>query len=88
MLIPFEIGYGYDKTELLVLCLKGIPQGKLPEYVRTAKIIRDIYDLNKLLATLIGKQEDFLLKANVLNEHNSINNPLTNVMDRFILDSF
>ena len=44
--VPFEIGYGYDQTDLLTLCLKGIPKGGLPEYLKSTKIIRDIYDLN------------------------------------------
>lgn len=26
--VPFEIGYGYDKTDLYTLCLKGIPKGE------------------------------------------------------------
>lgn len=47
--VPFEIDYGHDKTELFVLCLKGIQKGGLPGYVKTAKVIRDIYDLNNFL---------------------------------------
>ena len=86
--VPFEIGYGYDKTELLVLCLKGIPKGKLPEYIRTAKIIRDIYDLNNLVQALTGIQKDILLKANIVSDFNTSTNSLINVMDGIIVDKY
>lgn len=86
--VPFEIGYGYEKTDLGVLCLKGIPKGKLPEYVRTAPIIRDIYDLNNLLEKLSGQKQDVLLKANMIKEHSNYGNALTNVMDSLIYDQY
>lgn len=84
--VPFEIGYGYDKTELSVLCLKGIPKGRLPEYVRTAKIIRDIYDLNILIKNFTGQSKDVLEKANVVNL--SAFNSLSSVMDGLISDTY
>lgn len=84
--VPFEIGYGYDKTDLFVLCLKGIPQGKLPEYVRTAKIVRDVFDLNILIATLTGQTRDALEKANNINL--SANNSLSSIMDIIISDKY
>lgn len=86
--VPFEIGYGYDKTELGVLCLKGIPKGKLPEYVRTAKIIRDIYDLNDLIVGLTGRKQETLLETRMMSDHRSSTNPLSNVMDSLIYDSY
>lgn len=86
--VPFEIGYGYDKTDLGVLCLKGIPKGNLPEYVRTATIIRDIYDLNNLIETLSGKKKELLLKSKMMSDYNSYSNPLSDVMDRLINDTF
>lgn len=82
--VPFEIGYGYDKTSLYVLCLKGIPKGGLPEYVKSATIIRDIYDLNILTANISGKGTDILLKSNMISDFNSNLNPLLNVMDSLI----
>ena len=86
--VPFEIGYGYDKTELGVLCLKGIPKGKLPEYVRTAKIIRDIYDLNSLIVGLTERKEEFLFESKMMSDHGSNTNPLSNVMDSLINDTY
>ncbi|MCK6611818.1 MAG: toll/interleukin-1 receptor domain-containing protein [Bacteroidia bacterium] len=86
--VPFEIGYGYDKTDLGVLCLKGIPKGKLPEYVRTATIIRDIYDLNGLVERLSGKKKEILLETKMMSDHGSSLNPLYGVMDSLISDKY
>jgi hypothetical protein len=86
--VSFEIGYGYDKTELGVLCLKGIPKGKLPEYLRTARIIRDIYDFNLMIERLTGMKHETLLEKSLLSEHSNKTNPLSNVMDSFIHDTY
>lgn len=85
--VPFEIGYGYEKTQVGVLCLKGIPKGALPEYIRTVPIVRDIYDLNKFITELSGKSEDQLLETRLMSNHSS-NNPLSDVMDSIIADTY
>jgi hypothetical protein len=86
--VPFEIGYGFDKTDLGVLCLKGIPIGKLPEYVRTAPIVRDIYDLNKLISTLSGSSENILVEARKIKTSSDYYNPLNTVMDNLLNDRY
>lgn len=86
--VPFEIGYGYEKTELGVLCLKGIPKGKLPEYVRVVPIIRDIYDLNNLIERLSGKTKEMLFEANLMSDYGNRLNPLSNIMDTIISDQY
>ncbi|MCK9613619.1 MAG: toll/interleukin-1 receptor domain-containing protein [Bacteroidales bacterium] len=86
--VPFEIGYGYDKTELGAICLKGIPKGKLPEYIRTTKIIRDIYDLNIFIQQLSGKTKEFLLESRMMSDHTNYANPLHSVMDDLISDVY
>jgi len=86
--VPFEIGYGYDKTELRVLCLRGIPKGKLPEYIRTVPIIRDIWDLNSMIEGLSGKRKEVLLESKMMSEFNSFNNPLYGIMDSLISDTY
>lgn len=86
--VPFEIGYGYDKTELRVLCLKGIPKGKLPEYVRTVPIIRDVYDLNNLIERLTGKEKKSLIETKLMSEYSAHSNPLTHIMDSLINDVY
>ncbi len=86
--VPFEIGYGYEKTELGVLCLKGIPKGKLPEYVRTARIIRDIYDLNNFIEQFTGQSKDLLIKSLMIREYKDVHNPLEETMDSLISDNY
>lgn len=56
--VPFEIGYGFEKTELYILCLKDIASSSLPEYMHAAKIIRDTHGLKKLVRELQGKPEE------------------------------
>jgi len=85
--VPFEIGYGYDKTDLSVLCLKGIPKGGLPEYIRTARIIRDLYDLKYSLKSLVDKNNELVLESKLLNYDTSIN-PLKEIMDDLINDKY
>jgi hypothetical protein len=86
--VPFEIGFGYDKTDLGVLTLKGIPKGSLPEYARSAKIIRDIWDLNHYISTLSRKTNDFLIETKKLSHYSSSSNPLLTVMDSIISDKY
>lgn len=86
--VPFEIGYGYDKTDLGVLCLKGIPKGKLPEYVRAVPIVRDIYDLNNLISRLANKKSEVMLESKAIRKYNSLYNPLNSVMDGLISDQY
>lgn len=82
--VPFEIGYGFDKTDLGILTLKGIEKEKLPSYLKTAKLIRDIYDINKFVEKLTKKAESELQKAFVFESFNSRTHPLSSVMDQII----
>lgn len=84
--VPFEIGYGYDKTELAVLCLKGIPKGGLPEYIRTSRVIRDIYDLNLLVGRLSSIPVELLFESQKISAYSSVTNPLNSVMDSILTD--
>lgn len=86
--VPFEIGYGYDKTDLAVLTLKGIPKGGIPEYMRSAKIIRDIYDLNIKISSIRSLSTEVLLNENEIKSHNSYYNPLSEAMDGLISDQY
>jgi len=86
--VPFEIGYGYDKTDLRALCLKGIPAGGLPEYVRTVKIVRDIYDLNSFVSQFTGLSKEHLIGSRKLYESHSYSNPLYPIMDSSIIERY
>jgi hypothetical protein len=86
--VPFEIGYGYDKTDLVILCLKGIPKGQLPEYVRTKPIVRDIYDLNLMISRLAGQTTQLLVESRKIRDYSSSDNPLVKVMDGILNDQY
>ena len=79
--VPFEVGYGYDATDLATLTLKGIKNSELPDYIKTKPIIRDIYDINKF----VDKQgKGYILKQKSFDSTNSMYHPLINVMDSII----
>lgn len=86
--VPFEIGYGYDKTNLTVLCLKGIPKGNLPEYIRSARIIRDIYDLNSKVAEFKNIDKEVLIETQTLSKHSNPGNLLQGIMDSLITEDY
>jgi len=86
--VPFEIGYGYDKTDLAILTLKGIPKGSLPEYLRTAKVIRDIDDLNKKISLIKGIEREVLLERKEISSWKNVLNPIREVMDNMLLDNY
>lgn len=86
--VPFEIGYGYDRTILGVLCLKGIAKGTLPEYIRTAPIVRDIYDLNNYIPRILGVDKTMMIQNKLILEESSYANPLRDVMDSLIHDQY
>ncbi|WP_417872658.1 toll/interleukin-1 receptor domain-containing protein [Xanthomarina gelatinilytica] len=86
--VPFEVGYGYDKTALYVLCLKGIKKGGLPEYIRAAKIIRDIWDINSFISNVTNKKEELLFESKKMFSHREVNNPLHCVMDSLINENY
>lgn len=85
--VPFEIGYGYDKTDLYTLCLKGIPKGGLPEYLKAGKIIRDIWDINKFITNTLDRDIVPLFESKKIFSHINDNNPLSNVMDSLITEN-
>jgi len=79
--VPFEVGYGYDKTDLATVTLKGISNSELPDYIKVAPIIRDIYDLNKFIEKYGNK---YILESRNFSEYKSYSHPLSNVMDSII----
>ncbi len=79
--VPFEIGYGYDVTDLAILTLKGIKNSELPDYIKTKPIIRDIYDVNKFV---IKQGKGHILESKMFSEYSSIIHPLYEIMDTVI----
>ena len=80
--VPFEVGYGYDSTQVMVLTLKGITSDDLPHYVRAVQLIRDIYDINKFVENNKGK---YILESRKYSDYNSRIHPLSQVMDKMII---
>ncbi len=80
--VPFEVGYGYDKTDLATLTLKGIKNSDLPDYIKVAPVIRDIYDINKFVEDKFRKK--YLLESRNFSNYNNIYHPLNQVMDSII----
>ncbi|MDD2215403.1 MAG: toll/interleukin-1 receptor domain-containing protein [Eubacteriales bacterium] len=78
--VPWEIGYGYDKTNLSALTLKGITDNQLPEYLKTVPIIRGTKTLNDYISTIEGKPLYRMFSDSLLTEHTKTH-PLDNYLD-------
>lgn len=81
--VPFEIGYGHDIIILASLTLKGIADSDLPDYIKTAPIIRGFRDLVEFLKE---HSTDISLRAtyesmNNFSKQASGSNPLSSIMD-------
>ena len=85
--VPFEIGYGYDKTELSVIKIRVFTFDSLPEYLQTVYVIRNIWRLNGLIGELKGTSRKLLLESNSIKEYNNYYHPLNRVMDSILIDS-
>lgn len=76
--VPFEIGYGYDLTDLSTLTLKRIKNSDLPDYIKTKPIIRDIYDINKFVKE---QGKEYILESKMYSDYSSNRHPLSGIMD-------
>lgn len=79
--VPWEIGYGYDKTDLGAITLKGISNAALPDYLKTVKLIRGTQSLNKYISDVVGFTESYLKMYNRIDEHTNTTHYLDNVLD-------
>lgn len=79
--VPWEIGYGYDKTDLGVLTLKGIQDNDLPDYLKTTRILRGTKSLNSYLAGLTGIYESAMESRNLIKSHSMSAHPLDDYLD-------
>jgi hypothetical protein len=82
--VPFEVGYGYDKTNLATLTLKGIKNSDLPDYIKTKPIIRDIYDINTFIKNNGNQYKMILETMTFSNDYKNSLHPLSSVMDSII----
>lgn len=79
--VPWEIGYGYDKTDLGAITLKGIAEASLPDYLKTVKIIRGTQSLNSYISDVLGYTESYLKLFSRIDEHSKPVHMLDNVLD-------
>jgi hypothetical protein len=79
--VPWEIGYGYDKTNLGAITLKGIADFSLPDYLKTVRIIRGTQSLNQYISDVVGFSKGYLKMYSRIDEHNDPSHQLDNVLD-------
>lgn len=79
--VPWEIGYGYDKTNIGALTLKGISDSSLPDYLKTVTLIRGTKSLNQYISTVSNHTEAFLESKNYIKRNNEIGHSLDDVLD-------
>ncbi len=80
--VPFEIGYGYGKVKRLgVLTLKGLRDSALPDYLRTANVVRGTKSLNDFIADLLDESVKELVAEKALKRHSENPHPLDRVLD-------
>lgn len=79
--VPWEVGYGYDKTKVGALTLKGISDSEIPDYLKTVKIIRGTKSLNAFISELTGFSELILETKKLTLKASTISHPLDNVLD-------
>lgn len=79
--VPWEIGFGYDKTDLGAITLKGIAEASLPDYLKTVRIIRGTQSLNDYISDVAGFSKDYLKMYSRIDEHSISSHQLDNVLD-------
>lgn len=79
--VPWEIGYGFDNTQLGVLTLKGITDESLPDYLKTSPIIRGTKSLNEYLAKITNNIQSIMENRNLVKSHTMSQHPLDNYLD-------
>lgn len=72
--VPWELGYGYDKTTQSVLTLKGIVDNQLPDYLKTTNILRGTKTLNTFIQNVSG--HPYLIIENYTKPMHTLDNIL------------
>lgn len=79
--VPWEIGYGYDKTQVAALTLKGIQNEQLPDYLKTVTLIRGTRTLNDYISNLTGEYKEKMFSSNRIINESTMSHPLDNYLD-------
>jgi hypothetical protein len=80
--VPYEIGYGTEKTHLAVLTLKNVPENEIPDYVKAADhVLRGTKTLNGYLAMITNSLTNLMESNNLIKSHSTSNHVLDLVLD-------
>ena len=79
--VPWEVGYGYDITQLSALTLKGIKEENLPEYLKTVTLIRGTRTLNNYISKIAGEYKEKMFSSNRIINESTMSHPLDNYLD-------
>ncbi|MEP2058204.1 MAG: toll/interleukin-1 receptor domain-containing protein [Maribacter litoralis] len=79
--VPWEIGYGYDKTTIGALTLKGISNASLLDYIKSVPVVRGTKSLNTYLAGIIGRDQPVLESYGYIKTHSDSVHSLDSVLD-------
>ena len=79
--VPWEIGYGYDQTEVTALTLKGIKDSDLPDYLKTIEVIRGTKSLNSYLSSITRKLQSLMESSDLIKSHTMGAHPLDDILD-------
>lgn len=80
-MMPWEIGYGYDKLQVVGLTLKELSKSDLPEYLQVVPVLRGTKTLNAFIADTIGRVADSLIREQKMFSASQMNHPLDNILD-------
>ena len=86
--VPFEVGFGYDKTNLASLILRGIPVGQLPDYLKSKPVIRDIFRIDQLISDILKQPIDVLKRNKGVLECYDTHHPLSMTMDSILIETY
>lgn len=79
--VPWEIGYGYDITQIAALTLKGIKEENLPDYLRTVSLVRGTRTLNDYISRLTGESRENMISSKRIIFEATSAHPLDNYLD-------
>lgn len=79
--VPWEIGYGNDKTIQGAITIKGITSTELPDYLKTVHMVRGIKSLNELIIQITGQSEYILENQSRIKTYSSFYHPLSTILE-------
>lgn len=79
--MPWEIGYGYDRTDLVGLTVKEISESILPEYLQVIPILRGTKSLNEFLSRVCGISTSQMINENRMTAYCAMSHPLDDYLN-------